>query len=95
MAEARLSFEERKTITILIQSFPFLKCVYIFWHPLYIERKTSLTSALAYAFAKDSKYNEEERLAGETMTSQIRSSPVQKINYEARRIFFCHVAFSG
>jgi hypothetical protein len=28
MAEARLSVEERKTI------FPFLKCVYIFWHPL-------------------------------------------------------------
>jgi hypothetical protein len=36
MAEARLSFEERKTIIILIQLFPFLKCVYIFWHPLYI-----------------------------------------------------------
>ena len=29
MVEARLSFEERKF-------FPFLKCVYIFWHPLYI-----------------------------------------------------------
>jgi hypothetical protein len=27
MAEAQLSFEERKTITILIQFFPFLKCV--------------------------------------------------------------------
>jgi hypothetical protein len=26
MAEARLSFEERKTITILIHCFPFLKC---------------------------------------------------------------------
>jgi hypothetical protein len=36
MAEARLSFEERKTITILIQFFPLLKCVYIFGHPLCI-----------------------------------------------------------
>jgi hypothetical protein len=37
MAEAWLSFEERKTITILIQFFPFLKCVYIFLaHSLYI-----------------------------------------------------------
>jgi hypothetical protein len=30
MAEARLSFEEHKTITILIQFYNFLKCVYIF-----------------------------------------------------------------
>jgi hypothetical protein len=30
MAEARLLFEEGKTVTILIQFFPFLKCVYIF-----------------------------------------------------------------
>jgi hypothetical protein len=29
-AEARLKFEERKTTTITIQFFPFLKCVYIF-----------------------------------------------------------------
>jgi hypothetical protein len=36
MAEARLSFEERKTITILIEFFSFLKCVYMFWHPLYV-----------------------------------------------------------
>jgi hypothetical protein len=35
MAEARLSFEEHKAITSLIQFFPFLKCVYIFWHPVY------------------------------------------------------------
>jgi hypothetical protein len=35
MAEARLSFKEVSN-TILIQFFPFLKCVYIFWHPLYI-----------------------------------------------------------
>jgi hypothetical protein len=34
MAEARLSFEERMTITILIQCFPLLKCAYIFWHLL-------------------------------------------------------------
>jgi hypothetical protein len=30
MAEARLSFEERKTITILIQVFSFLKCIHFF-----------------------------------------------------------------
>jgi hypothetical protein len=31
MAEAQLSFEERKAIIIFIQFFfPFLKCVYIF-----------------------------------------------------------------
>jgi hypothetical protein len=33
MAEARLSFEERKTITILIKIFPSLNCVYIFGTP--------------------------------------------------------------
>jgi hypothetical protein len=33
MAEARLSFEERKTITNLIQFFHFLKCVHIFLAP--------------------------------------------------------------
>jgi hypothetical protein len=35
MADARFSLEGRKIITILIQLFPFLKCVYILWHPLY------------------------------------------------------------
>jgi hypothetical protein len=30
MEEARVSLEECKTITILIQFFPFLKCVYVF-----------------------------------------------------------------
>jgi hypothetical protein len=30
MAEARLSFEERKTITILIQFFPFFGILYIY-----------------------------------------------------------------
>jgi hypothetical protein len=33
MAGARLSFEERKTITILIQFFSFLKMRIIFWYP--------------------------------------------------------------
>jgi flagellar biosynthesis protein FliQ len=37
MAEARLSFEERKTITILIQFF-LSKNVYIFWHTLINEQ---------------------------------------------------------
>jgi hypothetical protein len=26
------------SITIIIQFFPFLNCVYIFWHPLYINK---------------------------------------------------------
>jgi hypothetical protein len=36
MAEARLSFEERKTIEILIQIFHFLKCVYFMARSVYI-----------------------------------------------------------
>jgi hypothetical protein len=35
MAEAWLSFEECKTITILIEFFPSLKCVYLCVYPLY------------------------------------------------------------
>jgi hypothetical protein len=40
MAELRLSFDERKTITILIWFFPFLKRVYIFG-TLYIRRRVN------------------------------------------------------
>jgi hypothetical protein len=40
MAEARLSFEESKTITILIQFFLSLKCVYIFGNLCSCDRLT-------------------------------------------------------
>jgi hypothetical protein len=43
MAEARLS-EKRKTITILIQFFPFLKCVYIFGTLCTVEPRTTNAS---------------------------------------------------
>jgi len=46
MAEARLSFEERKTI------FTFLKmCIHFFWHPLYISILTNICFIPVHTFS--------------------------------------------